>query len=437
MRTGRLLRACRFLVTQRLLALPAVLGMVIVGVCPGIASAAPVGHVRPGPPAVPGAGLGLARAPAGLRAAVGRTLGVPATAATGASQQAKLTAADAAVNDYFGLSVAIYGSTAVVGAPYKNTGTAAYVFVRSGSAWSQQAKLTAADSTSGDLFGSSVAIYGSTVLVGAPGANSFTGAAYVFARSGTAWSQQAKLTAASGGEFGWSVALYGSTAVVSAPYENSQTGAAYVFARSGTAWSQQAILTAAHGAPSDRFGWSVAIYGSTAVVGAPYRKSGTAYVFARSGTAWSQQAQLAATDGAVGGLFGSSVAIYGSTALVSAPHENSDTGAAYVFARSGTAWSQQAKLTARGTSGESLGWSVAIYGSTAVLGAPSNQFDTGAAYVFARSGTAWSQQAKLTAADAASSDDFGGSVALYGSTAIAGAPYKNSNTGAAYVFVSV
>ena len=286
MRTGRLLRACRFLVTQRLLALPAVLGMVIVGVCPGIASAAPVGHVRPGPPAVPGAGLGLARAPAGLRAAVGRTLGVPATAATGASQQAKLTAADAAVNDYFGLSVAIYGSTAVVGAPYKNTGTAAYVFVRSGSAWSQQAKLTAADGGSGDLFGSSVAIYGSTVLVGAPGANSFT-------------------------------------------------------------------------------------------------------------------------------------------------------GAAYVFARSGTAWSQQAKLTARGTSGESLGWSVAIYGSTAVLGAPSNQFDTGAAYVFARSGTAWSQQAKLTAADAASSDDFGGSVALYGSTAIAGAPYKNSNTGAAYVFVSV
>ena len=131
------------------------------------------------------------------------------------------------------------------------------------------------------------------------------------------------------------------------------------------------------------------------------------------------------------------MALYGSTAVVSAPHENSDTGAAYVFARSGTAWSQQAKLTARGTSGESLGWSVAIYGSTAVLGAPSNQFDTGAAYVFARSGTAWSQQAKLTAADAASSDDFGGSVALYGSTAIAGAPYKNSNTGAAYVFVSV
>ena len=169
MRTGRLLRACRFLVTQRLLALPAVLGMVIVGVCPGIASAAPVGHVRPGPPAVPGAGLGLARAPAGLRAAVGRTLGVPATAATGASQQAKLTAADGGSGDLFGSSVAIYGSTVLVGAPGANSFTgAAYVFARSGTAWSQQAKLTAADGGSGDLFGSSVAIYGSTAVLGAP-----------------------------------------------------------------------------------------------------------------------------------------------------------------------------------------------------------------------------------------------------------------------------
>ena len=181
------------------------LGMVIVGVCPGTASAsaAPVGHVRIGPPAGPG----LARAPAGLRAAVGRTLEVPAAAAASASQQAKLTAADGAANDYFGLSVAIYGSTAVVGAPYKNTGTAAYVFVRSGSAWSQQAELSTA----------------------------------------------------SGGEFGWSVAIYGSTAVVGAHFENSQTGAAYVFARSGSAWSQQAKLTAANGARADRFGSSVAI----------------------------------------------------------------------------------------------------------------------------------------------------------------------------------
>jgi hypothetical protein len=197
-------------------------------------------------------------------------------------------------------------------------------------------------------------------------------------------------------------------------------------------------LTAANGARADRFGSSVAIYGSTVVVGAPYRKStGAAYVFARSGTAWSQQAKLAPTDIALGDLFGWSVAIYGSTALVSSPGKNSDTGAAYVFARSGTAWSQQAKLTARGTTNESFGWSVAIYGSTALVSSPSKNFDTGAAYVFARSGTAWSQQAKLTAADAVSGDDFGLSVALYGSTAVAGAPYKNSNTGAAYVFVSV
>jgi hypothetical protein len=150
-----------------------------------------------------------------------------------------------------------------------------------------------------------------------------------------------------------------------------------------------------------------------------------------------QQAKLTASDAASGDSFGDSIAIDGSTAVVGAYNKNSDTGAAYVFVRSGSAWSQQAKLAARGTSGESLGWSVAIYGSTAMLGAPSNHFDTGAAYMFVRSGSAWSQRAKLTAADAASGDDFGLLVALYGSTAVVGAPYKTSNTGAAYVLVSV
>ena len=116
-----------------------------------------------------------------------------------------------------------------------------------------------------------MAISGSTAVVGARGKNSFTGAAYVFARSGTTWSQQAKLTAADAAandNFGYSVAISGSTAVVGAPVKNSETGAAYVFVRSGTAWSQQAELTASDAAANDRFGWSVAISGSTVVVGA-------------------------------------------------------------------------------------------------------------------------------------------------------------------------
>ena len=449
MRIGGLSRVCRFLAMWRVLALPVVLAMVtvIVGECPGIASAstAPYGHLRPGGHAVPGSGLSLAQAPAGLRAVVRRTLGLRAAPAAGAFQQAKLTAADAAPSNYFGLSVAISEFTAVVGAPGKNSTTgAAYVFVHSKRGWSQQAELTAADAAPSDGFGSSVAISGGTAVVGAYGKNSNAGAAYVFVHSGKHgkhWSQQAELTAADaapGDYFGVPVAISGSTVVVGAARKNSSTGAAYVFVHSGKHWSQQAELTADAAAPGDLFGFSVAISGSTVVVGAVRKNSstGAAYVFAGSGTAWSQQAELTAADAAPGDGFGYSVAISGSAVVVGADWKNSFTGAAYVFAGSGTAWSQQAELTpADAATGEFFGDSVAISGSTVVVGATGKNSYTGAAYVFAGSGTAWSQQAELTAADAAPGDDFG-LVAISGSTVVVGAPQKNANTGAAYVFVT-
>src|SRR5215472_1621278 len=166
----------------------------VLGTVPGgaSASAAPPHRLRPEVHTVPGAKMSLAQAPAGLRAVVRRTLGAPA-AAGGAFQQAKLTASDGAPGDIFGVSVAISGPTAVVGAfgQFSNTG-AAYVFVRSGTAWHQQAKLTAADAQEFDNFGASVAICGLTVVVGADMKHDFVGAAYVFVRSGTAWHQQRK-----------------------------------------------------------------------------------------------------------------------------------------------------------------------------------------------------------------------------------------------------
>jgi hypothetical protein len=241
---------------------------------------------------------------------------------------------DAAVNDYFGISVAVYGSTAVVGAYQKQFGLgAAYVFVRSSTLWSQQAKLTPADPGSNDQFGVSAAMSGSTVVVGAWGKDSATGAAYVFVRSGSVWSEQAKLTASdavAGNQFGVSVGVSGTTAVVGANGNNSGEGAAYVFVRSGRTWSQQAELTASDAATGNvgSFATSVAIYGSTALIGAP---SGEAYVFARSGTAWSQQAELTASD-ATNDYFGESVANYGSTAIVGASGTLAQSGAAYTFA---------------------------------------------------------------------------------------------------------
>jgi hypothetical protein len=341
---------------------------------------------------------------------------------------------------YFGWSLALYGSTAVVGAPFNGSGTgAAYLFVRSRGKWSQQAKLTASDATAGDQFGWSVALDGSAAVVGAPGKNAKAGAAYVFVRSRGKWSQQAKLTASdatAGDQLGFSVALDGSAAVVGAPGKNAKAGAAYVFVRSRGEWSQQAKLTASDVTSGDFFSNEVAVSGSTAVVGAELANStaGAAYVFVRSGTAWSQQAEFQGRQH--GEQLGDAVAVSGSTAVVGAELRNSKTGAAYVFVRSRGKWSQQAKLTASdGTAGDQLGFSVAILGSTAVVSASTQNALTGAAYVFVRLRGKWSQQAKLTASDARSGDLFGAAVVISGSTAVMSAPFKDSKTGAAYVFV--
>jgi hypothetical protein len=185
----------------------------------------------------PQSGLSLAQAPAGLRAAVARTLGAPA-AGKRWPQQAELTASRAAEADHFGWAVAISGKTAVVGTATEKG--AAYVFVRTGKAWSQQAKLTASNGAPFDSFGTAVAISGRTVLVGAPDHNDSTGVAYMFVRTGKSWSQQAELTASNGGPFdgfGRAVAISSKTALIGAPFKNSaagadEAGAAYVFVRS-------------------------------------------------------------------------------------------------------------------------------------------------------------------------------------------------------------
>jgi hypothetical protein len=196
MRTGGLLGTCRLLAWWRVLAVAVVVGMApVFGVSSGIASAAVVPHrdLRLGAHAAAGSGLALAQAPAGLRAAVRRSLGVPAAAAARAFQQTELTDPNGAAGDAFGTSVAISGATAVVGAPHKNSDAGAvYVFVRSAGTWSLQAELTAADGAAIDCFGWSVAVSGSTVVVGAIGNNSGAGAAYVFVRSRNTWSQQPK-----------------------------------------------------------------------------------------------------------------------------------------------------------------------------------------------------------------------------------------------------
>ena len=255
--------------------------------------------------------------------------------------------------------------------------------------------------------------------------------------------QQAELTAGSGvtdDSFGFSVALSGDTALVGAFTAGGAHGAVYVFTRTAGVWNLEATLTAGDGRPGDQFGFAVALSGDTALVGAPFTNDseGAAYVFRRAAGVWEPEATLTPAAGA-GGWFGWSVALSGDTALVGAQAATVDGqayhGAAYVFTRSGTTWSREATLTAGdGAAHDWFGNAVALDGETAVVGDEMKNLSRGAAYVFTRSGTTWSPEATLTASDGDGIDRFGSSVAVSGDGALVGADGDGRNHGAAYFF---
>ncbi len=313
----------------------------------------------------------------------------------------KLTGSDTVADDNFGWSVSLNGNTAIAGANLDDGAAvdqgSAFVFFRNPQ-WVQQQKLVAADGVADDQFGISVSVSGDTAIVGAFGANSSRGAAYVYTRSGSVWTQQQKLTAgdgAAGDEFGWSVAIDGDTATIGAHSDDGARGSAYIFRRSGTVWTPEQKLTASDGATFDQFGYGVAISGETVVCGAVMDDNGSAYVFTRSGSVWTQQQKLTSADGAAGDKFGGSVTISGDRVIAGAEGDdvgsNPDQGSAYVFLRTGTTWAQEQKLTGSdGAASDNFGGSVALSSDLAFLGSYLDDFgtvtDQGSAYVFTDSG---------------------------------------------------
>ncbi|MBN8598186.1 MAG: hypothetical protein J0L78_10985 [Planctomycetes bacterium] len=383
----------------------------------------------------------------------------------------QLAASGGMANDGFGTASAAGSDTIVFGSPGRRVGLnnfqgQASVFRFVGAAWSPEATLTASDGAANDSLGSSAAISGDTIVLGAPGKtigpNTLQGAAYVFTRSGSVWTQQAKLVAADGAigdSFGCSVAAFGDTIVVGAYAKasgaNFNQGAVYIFTRSGSVWTQQAKLLASDGTANDFFGIGVGAGLDTVAIGASSKgvagnlAQGAAYIFTRSGVTWSQQAKLVASDGAAGDAFGSSVSLSGNSVLLGAEHKAIDSieyrGAGYVFTRSGSVWTQQARLSASdGAAFDYLGSSCVLSGDTAILGAPNQTVGglaaQGSAYVFVRSGNVWSQQSKLQENSGLAGDMFGSSVALAGSVSVAAAPDRtvgaNAAQGAAFVFGS-
>jgi hypothetical protein len=380
-------------------------------------------------------------------------------------QGSKLTPSDESGKGAFGGSVALSadGRTAVIGGSTDNSEAgAAWVFTRSGSTWNQQAKLTGSEELGGSLFGTSVALSsdGNTALIGGFGDNGHVGAAWGFTRSGSTWTQQgSKLTGGEelgNGGFGISVALSsdGNTALIGGSRDNAEAGAIWVFTR-GLIWTQQGPKLTGSGEinpPSGGgFGQSVALSadGNTALVGG-YKDNnfiGAAWVFTRSGTTWTQQgAKLTGgSEATVHGAFGVSVALAadGNTALIGAWEDNGFLGAVWVFTRSGATWTQLgAKLTgAEETGAGFFGTSVALSaaGDTALIGGFSDNGGVGAAWAFARSGSTWTQQgSKLTGSEEVGKAQFGSDVALSsdGYTALVGGSAENTFVGAAWVFAN-
>jgi hypothetical protein len=323
------------------------------------------------------------------------------------TKRQKLVALDGSPGDQFGRSVAIDGNSIVVGSYYGDSNTpdtgSAYVFARSGDVWTQQQKLIAPDAAPDDRFGCSVSIDNNTIVIGAYRRNSFTGSAYVFVRTGLTWDFQQELTASdaqSGEHFGYSVAIDNNIIIIGAPNDDyssvGDAGSAYLYQRQDTTWLEQNILRASDGGPSHHFGFSVALDGNWAVIGA----------------------------------------YEGDTNIVSG------AGTAYVFANTDAGWVEQQKLFDANspTYSEDFGWAVAIKNDAILVGCPYDFVDgnkTGSVFEFVRTGSTWVQSDRFTAGDANTYDKFGSSLALSGRHIIIGAPYNfndGNSTGSAYLF---
>src|SRR3984957_2840318 len=394
--------------------------------------------------------------------------GLPAADAW--SQLAELTPTTRVNQDWFGVSAAVSGNTAVVGAFDANiekTGVA-YVFAKPSSGWgnmTQTATLTPSDG--GEGFGTSVAISGNTIIVGAANASNEEGrsgaqtqgpgAAYVFVKPASGWkdmTETAKLTASDGvggDAFGYNVSISGNTAAIGALFAHSGAGAAYVFVRPSHGWSKMtetAELTASDSMTFDSMG-AVEISGNTVVTGAYGHNNftGAAYVFVKPSSGWKNMTQSAEIKGKnANQIYGFSVATDGKIAVVGSVGANNGIGAAYIYAKPKSGWKNTSKFTAELSASSSskvsgLSQSISISGKTIVVGAPGTTVGSnsgqGAVLVYVEPATGWKTTSKfgaeLTSSDGEANDNLGVSAAASGSTIIGGAT-KSRPPGEAYVF---
>ncbi len=374
-------------------------------------------------------------------------LGLPCIRASAAGSLAKTAGFleqevipdDGIGNDAFGYGAAISGSTAMVGEAHatiegRNAQGEVYVYRKLGRQWVLVQKLFADDGVTNDQFGLSIALEGNTAIIGAIGVNDSRGAVYIFTNSGGTWIQTQKLMASDGQQldwFGFSVGISGTHLIVGARNAQSDRGAAYFYDSSSGTWVLTAELTPGDLQPQDYFGNSVAISGNTALVGAfdiNGHTPGSAYVFNNFGNTWIQRQKLTPSDGEPDDWFGFAVALDGTTAAIGSSQARIngqlDQGAVYIFNKVGRTWMQRQKLVASdGTEFDAFGWHVRLKGDVLLIGAT----EADEAYFFMRSNGAWSETAQLMASDGQTGTVFGWTVDFDGRTALITAPFTLIN----------
>lgn len=379
----------------------------------------------------------------------------------------KLTDPSGAAGDLYGISVALSGNYALIGARNNNenataSGAAYFLQKNDDGLWQQTLKVKPGSQTN-EYTGTSVAISDSYAIVGAYGYDKSgaadSGIAYLYKLNNGVWNYDTSFdpTQSQAGDYtGISVGISGSYAIAGAPgasINGAKSGAAYIMEHGASAWNAPVRLIPTDGATGDLFGSATAISGNYAIVGSPAdadkgNYSGSAYIFERNSTSgiWEQKAKLLATDGAAGDSFGSSVAISGNDAVVGAPFRTNTgmtkSGAAYVFKRDNNGnWTQVAKLiSADAAPGSEFGVSVSLSGDILAIGSHKDG-NQGSVQVFRRATDGiWKQFQKISAADGATGDRFGSAVAQSGATTLVGAPLADisakADAGKAYLFSS-
>lgn len=347
-----------------------------------------------------------------------------------------LAKAEGGANEYFGYHLAVSNSFLAVGVPGTDNATGeVFVYKRTGDTLSEPQIVVGDDIAPNSFFGGAIALNDWLMVVGAPSSFGINGVAYVFIYNGSTWEQVQKLISSDGvgtGAFGYSVALDNELILVGAPVNN----AAYVFKHNGTEWVEDQKLTS----PLTQdltFGRSVDLFGNTALIGSEgdAEGKGAAYIFQYENDDWVEKQQLLASDGSLGDKFGYSVALGNNVAVVGAPGEFGESvRAAYTFTLNGSTWTQQQKLLPPNANNSNrYGYDVDISGNTILVGAPA----INTAYTWEFDGTTWQREYTLEAPEGIVGD-FGLAVALYGNTALVGAPYHTlddyPNQGSAWLY---